>query len=326
MDDRAPAPGPTTEPGTHLLLHAPDGLPEVRPGDDLAALVAAATDLHEGDVVVVTSKVLSKAEGRLAPGDREEAITAETVRLVAARGPLRIVENRIGLVMAAAGVDASNVETGTVALLPLDPDASARRLRRELHARTGAVVAVVVTDTAGRAWRTGQTDLAIGLAGLAPSEPLAGAVDPYGNELAVTEPAVADEIAGAAELVSGKLGGRPVVVVRGLAGRVLPIDEDGPGAVALQRPRAQDLFNLGVREAVVAAVAGDDRAAFGAPAAVGEVLAALGRCGLGATAADDAVVVHTPDAGAAARCAVVGAAHGWRATAAGRETRLDPDA
>lgn len=308
-----------------LTLHAPDGLPEVRPGDDLAALVAAATTLHDGDVVVLTSKVVSKAEGRLAEVDREDAITAETVRVVAARGPLRIVENRLGLVMAAAGVDASNVAGGTVALLPMDADASARRIRRALHEHTGAVVAVVVSDTAGRAWRTGQTDIAIGVAGLAPAESFAGRVDAHGNTLAVTEPAVADEVAGAAELASGKLGGRPVVVVRGLAGRVLPLEDDGPGAAALQRPRDQDLFNLGVREAVVAAVAGDDRPAFGAPATAEELVASLGRCALAATVGADDVLARTPDPTAVARCAVLAAAHGWLVAATGTETRLQPD-
>lgn len=310
--------------GARVELHAPDGLGEIRPGTDLAGVVAAATTLQDGDIVVVTSKVVSKAEGRLVRGDRDAAVTAETVRVVAARGPLRIVENRLGLVMAAAGVDASNVEPGVVALLPEDADASARVLRRALRERTGAVVGVVVSDTAGRAWRTGQTDIAIGAAGVRPSESFAGRTDGHGNELAVTEPAIADELAGAAELASGKLGGRPLVVIRGLAQHVLPGDDDGPGARALQRPRSQDLFNLGVREAVVAAVAGDDPDAFGAPAPAEELLAALRRCGLDGRAHGDAVEVVAPGPEAAARSAVLAVAHGWHAGSADRATVLRP--
>lgn len=298
-------------------IHAPDGVGEIAPGTDLAAVVAGATSLRDGDIVVLTSKVVSKAEGRVREGDRDAAVSAETVRVVAARGPLRIVENRLGLVMAAAGVDASNVEPGVVALLPEDPDASARLLRGALRKRTGAVVGVVISDTAGRAWRTGQTDIAIGAAGVLPSESFAGRTDAYGNELAVTEPAVADELAGAAELASGKLGGRPVVVVRGLAHHVLPADDDGPGAVSLQRPRSQDLFNLGVREAVVAAVAGDDADAFGAPAARDELLAALHRCALDARARGDLVEVRTTGPGEVERCLVLASAHTWHADAPG---------
>ena len=147
--------------------------------------------------------------------------------------------------MAAAGVDASNVAPGTVVLLPEDPDATARSLRVRVHAETGRNVAVVVTDTAGRAWRAGQTDLAIGAAGIEPLDDHAGRTDPYGNPLAVTAPAVADELASVAELVTGKLAGRPVAVVRGIAARVLPAGEHGPGARALVRPRHADMFGLG---------------------------------------------------------------------------------
>src|SRR6478672_359528 len=157
-DDAAPA--------AQVSVVAPAGVPEVRPGDDLVALLLPLVDLRDGDVVVVTSKVVSKAEGRVRVGTREEALPGETVRVVARRGPTTIVRTRHGLTMAAAGIDASNVEAGTVVLLPEDPDASASRLRAGLLARTGVNVGVVVTDTAGRAWREGQTDLAVGAAGL----------------------------------------------------------------------------------------------------------------------------------------------------------------
>jgi coenzyme F420-0:L-glutamate ligase/coenzyme F420-1:gamma-L-glutamate ligase len=236
---------------TELQVWAPDGLPEIAAGDDLAALLETATAdraLHDGDVVVVTSKAVSKAEGRVVRMDREEAITAETVRVVARRGPTRIVETRHGLVLAAAGVDASNTERGTVVLLPVDPDASARALRSALLARLGVDVAVLVTDTMGRAWRNGLVDQAIGVAGLAPLDDLRGRVDAHGNRLDMTVTAAADEIAAAAELVKGKLDGRPVAVVRGLAHRVTA--EHGPGAAALIRPAAEDMFRAGARDVV----------------------------------------------------------------------------
>ena len=235
-----------------------EGLPEVRPGDDLAALIVAAVELEDGDVLVVTSKLLSKAEGRLVsvpPGaDREQvrlrAVADETVREVARRGTAVIAENRNGLVLAAAGVDASNVRGDEIALLPVDPDASARTLRDRLGELTGRRVAIVVSDTMGRPWRVGQVDLAIGVAGLAPVRDARGTVDSYGAVLEVTEIAVADELAGAAELVKGKAEGVPVAVVRGL---VLP--DDGRGADALVRPAGQDWFRLGTVEAQQSAVA-----------------------------------------------------------------------
>lgn len=241
-----------------LEVWAPVGMGEVRPGDDLARLVgdllADDGDVRDGDVVVVTSKVVSKAEGRVVEAaDREDAITAETVRVVATRpypdgsGVLRIVENRLGLVMAAAGVDASNTPDGTVLLLPEDPDASARRLRQALQARLGVRLAVVLSDTAGRPWRAGLTDMAIGAAGLRPLLDLRGGVDAHGRPLSVTVTAVADEVAAASELVRGKADGRPVAVVRGLAEHVT--DDDGPGARALVRPSDEDLFRLGSAEA-----------------------------------------------------------------------------
>ncbi len=277
-------------PGGHVEAFAPDGVGEIRPGDDLAQalLDALASDelapdalaahaLADGDVVAVTSKVVSKAEGRLRRGTREDALAEETVRVVARRGPTTIVRNRQGLTMAAAGIDASNVEAGWIVLLPEDPDASARALRARLRTLSGRNVGVVVTDTAGRAWREGQTDIAIGAAGLVVAEDFAGRVDAHGNPLAVTAPAVADEIAGMAELASGKLGARPFAVVRGRADLVLPPGQDGPGAAALVRPEGGDLFGYGAREAVVRALQGDPaaRAPFGAPAAAAELAAAI---------------------------------------------------
>lgn len=219
------------------------GLPEVREGDDLAELIHAAGGLADGDVVVVTSKIVSKAEGRsLVAADREKAIDAETVRVVARRGATRIVETRQGLVMAAAGVDASNTESGTVLLLPEDSDASARRIRAGLAAR-GVRVAVLVSDTLGRPWRLGLTDAAIGAAGLDPLDDFRGRTDAYGNLLEATITSVGDELASAAELVKGKLDGVPVAVVRGLGHLVT--DDDGPGARAMVRPSAEDMFRLG---------------------------------------------------------------------------------
>lgn len=264
---------------SHLEVTAPEGLPEVTVDSDLAAIIAAVTELADGDVVVVTSKVVSKAEGRVRPGDRGEALAEETVRVVASRGPTLIVRNRLGLTMAAAGIDASNVGLGQVALLPLDPDASARGLREALLELSGANVGVVVTDTAGRAWREGQTDIAIGAAGLVVAEDFSGRVDPYGNPLAVTLPAVADEIAGAAELAQGKLAGRPVAVVRGRADLVLEPGDHGTGAARLVRAEGADLFGYGAREAVVRALAGHhgDRRPFGDPVPAHELSGALAR-------------------------------------------------
>lgn len=241
-----------------------DGMPEVAPGDDLVALVASvlprlswpdgSRGLADGDVVVVTSKVVSKAEGRVLDAhDREQAITQETVRVVATRvhpgGVLRIVENRQGLVMAAAGVDASNTPDGTVLLLPQDPDESARGLRRGLQAVSGVRIGVLITDTAGRAWRQGLTDLAIGAAGVVVLEDLRGSPDSHGRQLDVTVTAVADEIAAATELVTGKTAGRPVAVVRGVRRYVLAADDHGVGARAVVRPADEDLFREGSAEA-----------------------------------------------------------------------------
>ncbi len=301
---------------TRIQAWGVDGIGEVTPGTQLATLVAG-LDLEDGDVVLVTSKVVSKAEGRLRAGDREEAIREETVRVVARRGPTSIVENHLGLVMAAAGVDASNVSAGHVVLLPEDPDASARAIRERVHAETGRNVGVIVTDTAGRAWRTGQTDLAIGVAGLEPLDDFAGRVDSYGNALAVTAPAVADELASVGELVTGKLGGRPVSVVRGLAERILPAGEHGPGARRLLRPREQDMFALGAREAVVAAVHGDQPDSFGTPATGEELQAALEWCGLRSTVDGASLHVALPrdkrdQVASVERVRLLAHAHGWR--------------
>lgn len=232
------------------------GIPEVVAGDDLAALVSAAAGpdgLADGDVLVVTSKIVSKAEGRtLAATDREAAIDAESVRVVARRGSTRIVQTRHGLVMAAAGVDASNTPPGTVLLLPEDPDASARRLRAGVRAALGVRVGVLVTDTFGRPWRNGLTDVAIGAAGIAVLDDQRGGRDTHGKPLEATVVATADELAAAADLVKGKARGLPVAVVRGLGHLVGP--DDGPGARELVRDPASDMFRLGTSEAVRAAV------------------------------------------------------------------------
>ena len=196
------------------------GLPEIRPGDDLAALIAGAVDLVDGDVVVVTQKVVSKAEDRLVDIDPEVGhrplVERESVRILRRRGDLVIAETEHGFVCANAGVDLSNVEAGQAALLPVDSDRSARRIRDALRHRFSVDVAVVVSDTFGRPWRRGVTDVAIGCAGLRPVVDLRGTTDALGRELQVTEVAVVDEIAAAAELVMGKATGVPVAVVRGI--------------------------------------------------------------------------------------------------------------
>ncbi|MET7869719.1 coenzyme F420-0:L-glutamate ligase [Streptomyces cyaneofuscatus] len=242
------------------------GIPEVRAGDDLAKLIAGAEPgLVDGDVLLVTSKIVSKAEGRIVQAaDREAAIDAETVRVVARRGALRIVENRQGLVMAAAGVDASNTPAGTVLLLPEDPDASARAIRDGLRDTLGVEIGVVVTDTFGRPWRNGLTDVAIGAAGVRVLDDLRGGTDAYGNPLSATVVATADELAAAGDLVKGKAAGLPVAVVRGLPHVVAsmnPVDSldsvdsvDDSGARALVRGAADDMFRLGTSEAVREAV------------------------------------------------------------------------
>lgn len=316
---------------TRVEVVAPDGAPEVEPGDDLVEVLLPLVELADGDIVVVTSKVVSKAERRVRRGTRDDALPGETTRVVARRGPTTIVRNRLGLTMAAAGIDSSNVAAGHVVLLPLDPDASARGIRTGLRHRTGRNVGVVVTDTAGRAWREGQTDIAIGAAGLTVAEEYAGRTDAHGNELAVTLPAVADEVAGMAELAQGKLGGRPFAVVRGRGDLVLPAGQDGPGAASLVRDEGADLFGFGAREAVVRALAGDpaDRVVFGAPASTEELTAAITEV-LGLVAShsvkDGGSLVVTHPRGMRRALNALAFAHGWEvlATDSPSDARLRP--
>ena len=253
-----------------LQAWALEGIPEVTAGADLVSLIAdaAAGALADGDILVVTSKIVSKAEGRTIAADaREDAITAETVRVVATRatpngGMTRIVQNRLGIVSAAAGVDASNTPEGTVLLLPVDPDASARALANGLRSLLGVEVGVIVSDTLGRAWREGQTDAAIGAAGVHVFEDLRGRTDAEGRPLVVTMPCVADELAAAADLVKGKAARLPVAVVRGRRDLVGSLDL--PGARSIVRPLERDMFRRGTDEAYAdgfaagAASAGDD--------------------------------------------------------------------
>jgi coenzyme F420-0:L-glutamate ligase/coenzyme F420-1:gamma-L-glutamate ligase len=240
-----------------ISVHPVHGLPEFSPGDDLAAAIAdAAPWLVDGDVVVVTSKAVSKVEGRLVrvpPGaDREalrlRAVEDEAVRIVARRGPLAIVQTRQGWVVAAAGIDASNVAQDALVLLPEDADASARALRGRLGDLLGVDVAVVVSDTFGRTWREGLTDVAVGAAGIAALTDHRGAVDAWGNRLETTRVAVVDELASAADLVKGKLSGVPVAVVRGLPHP--PPAGDDEGTRPLVRLPQDDLFPYGARDLV----------------------------------------------------------------------------
>lgn len=238
------------------------GLPEIAPGDDLIGLIAAALEsqaatnpddaLCPGDILVVTSKIVSKAEGRQVPvADREKAIAEDTVRVVAERvhpgGVTQIVETRQGLIMAAAGIDTSNVPDGVALRLPEDPDQSARELCAGLRQRFGFEIGIVITDTLGRPWRVGQTDVAIGAAGLMVTDDLRGGVDANGRPLQVTITVLADELAGAADLVKGKASNIPVAVVRGLGRLVAEID--APGARTLVRSVDEDMFRFGSAEA-----------------------------------------------------------------------------
>ena len=247
---------------TMQVLSVP-GLPEVRPGDDVGALVAAASSaagiaLGDDDIVTVASKVVAKAEGRAVPAaDREQAIERETVRVVAERRlpdgrVTRVVQTRTGPVLAAAGVDASDVPEGLVLLLPADPDASARRIRTALQDALGTRPAVVVTDTSGRPWRMGVADFALGAAGLTVLEDTRGRLDRFGRPLEVTVRAIADEVAAATDLVRGKAAGNPVAVVRGLAQYVT--SDDGPGASSCVRVGPTDWFAYGHVEAVRASL------------------------------------------------------------------------
>jgi coenzyme F420-0:L-glutamate ligase/coenzyme F420-1:gamma-L-glutamate ligase len=224
-----------------------EGVPEVRPGDRLADMLAAASvALEDGDVVVVTQKVVSKAEGRMVPVDHDDrdarmaVVEAEAVRVLRRRGDLVITETRGGFVCANSGVDLSNVPDGYATLLPVDPDRSARRIRDGLRARTGREVAVIVSDTFGRAWRRGLTDVAIGCAGIAAIVDLRGTTDTQGRELRATEVAVVDELAGAAELVMGKATGICAAVIRGVDPSWFR--ERGSVREDIVRPPADDLF------------------------------------------------------------------------------------
>lgn len=237
-------------------VFALEGIPEIEPGMDLGLVIGDAIGnggdgLHHGDIVVVSSKIVSKAEGQIVTAsDREQAITDETVRVVATRvfpgGITRIVENHLGIVGAAAGVDASNTPEGTVLLLPRDPDASAAQIRAALIDRFEVSVGVIITDTLGRTWREGQTDVAIGGSGVTLLDDLRGTTDSQGRVLDVTAPAVGDELASAADLVKRKSAGLPVAIVRGLGHLVV---DDAQGARVLIRPSENDMFRLGTDEA-----------------------------------------------------------------------------
>ena len=238
-----------------LEIFGIEGIPQIARGDDLAGLIADAIAraassspdlaLRDGDVVVVASKIVSKAEGRLEAIDPDDALShkplveRESVRIIRRRGDLIISETKHGFVCANAGIDMSNVEAGWALLLPEDPDRSARRLRDGLRARAGVEVAVIVSDTFGRAWRRGLTDVALGCAGIGAILDLRGTVDALGRELHVTEVAVVDELAGAAELAMGKSSGIPVAVVRGVDPAWL---RDGAVRTEIVRRPDEDLF------------------------------------------------------------------------------------
>lgn len=232
-------------PARPLTVMPVTGMAEIQPGDDLARLIAAHGHVTDGDVVVVTQKIVSKAEGRLVavdpddPADRVRLVEQEAVRILRRRGDLLITETRHGFVCANSGVDFSNVESGWAALLPEDADRSARRIRDGLRAHTGTEVGVIVSDTFGRTWRQGVTDIAIGCAGVAGVVDLRGTKDALGRELQATEVCVADEIASAAELVMGKASGIPVAVVRGVNPQWL---RRGSVADEIVRSPAEDLF------------------------------------------------------------------------------------
>lgn len=222
-----------------------EGIGEIGPGDDLARMIVDAAPLEAGDVVVVTQKVVSKAEGRLVevdpsdPRSHKVHVEAEAVRVLRRRGDLMMTETRHGFVCANSGVDLSNVERGWAVLLPVDPDRSARRIRDGIRARTGLALGVIVSDTFGRAWRRGVTDVAIGTAGVAGVVDLRGSTDALGRELTVTEVCVADELAGAAELVMGKSTGVPVAIVRGVDPTWL---RESSVRAEIVRPHREDLF------------------------------------------------------------------------------------
>ncbi|HEX2382121.1 MAG TPA: coenzyme F420-0:L-glutamate ligase [Acidimicrobiales bacterium] len=229
----------------HLTVFGVEGIGEIQPGDDLASLIAANAALQDGDVVVVTQKIVSKAEGMLEAVDPDDPLShkalveRESVRVLRRRGDLVISETKHGFVCANAGIDLSNVERGYAALLPEDSDRSARRIRDGLTARAGVEVAVIISDTFGRTWRRGLTDVAIGCAGIGAILDLRGSTDTYGREMLVTEVAVVDELAAAAELVMGKVSGVPVAVVRGVPNEWL---RRGEVRAEIVRTPGEDLF------------------------------------------------------------------------------------
>lgn len=232
-----------------LQVLAVEGLPEITRAADLAGMICDAVQLQHRDVVVVTQKVVSKAEGAMAEVDPDDPLShkplveRESVRILRRRGDLIISETRHGFVCANAGIDLSNVEAGQAALLPEDPDRSARRIRDGIRGRIGVEVGVIVSDTFGRPWRRGVTDVAIGSAGLRPVMDLRGTADAYGRELQVTEVAIVDEIAGAADLVMGKARGVPVAVVRGIDDAAFDPDPGRAGVLdQVVRSPAEDLF------------------------------------------------------------------------------------
>lgn len=228
-----------------LEIFGVEGLPEIEAGDDLAGMIAEAADLADGDVVVVTQKIVSKAEDAMVAVDPDDPLShkpvveRESVRVLRRRGDLVISETKHGFVCANAGVDRSNVDSNQAALLPDDPDRSARRIRDGIRARSGAEVGVIVSDTFGRPWRRGVADVAIGVAGVRPVLDLRGTPDATGRELQVTEVAIVDEMAAAAELAMGKANNVPVAVIRGIDPAWL-----GPGSIQadLVRPPREDLF------------------------------------------------------------------------------------
>ncbi|WP_422753278.1 coenzyme F420-0:L-glutamate ligase [Micromonospora sp. WMMD708] len=335
------------------------GIGDVTEGDDLAVLIGTAAPwLRDGDVLVVTSKIVSKAEGRLVdvPADgperlaaRDEVLAAETARVVATRGATRIVQTHHGFVMASAGIDASNVDKTRLVLLPVDPDASARALRAALRDRYRIDVAVIISDTMGRPWRNGLTDVALGVAGMPAIRDHRGEVDPYGNELQLTQMAVVDELAGAGELIKGKCDQVPVAVVRGYLPVMSPaadgvrehppaggdgvdlrsaggdgrddrpavrLVDDGAGAAALVRESALDLFSLGTAEAMTAGLRAAATLADGPgeapvdPAAVDRAIAAVAEVvALGTT------FTHVTDD--EVRAGLVATVDGWPAGATG---------
>ncbi|MFE9653004.1 coenzyme F420-0:L-glutamate ligase [Micromonospora sp. NPDC006431] len=300
------------------------GIGDVTEGDDLAAMIATAAPwLRDGDVLVVTSKIVSKAEGRLVdvPADgpdrlaaRDEVLAAETARVVAARGATRIVQTHHGFVMASAGIDASNVDKTRLVLLPRDPDASARALRAALRDQYHLDVAVIISDTMGRPWRNGLTDVALGVAGMPAIRDHRGEIDPYGNELQLTQMAVVDELAAAGELIKGKCDQVPVAVVRGYLG--VAGADDGEGARVLVREAALDLFSLGTAEAKAAGLREAALLADGPgrspadPAAVDRAIAAVA-----GVVAPGTVFTQVTDA--EARAGMVAGVPGWPAHASG---------